>query len=92
MGLVRAATWVELDERGLERKLVGWSLGASIEAGQTWAERDDISLTDLRLSGSVFIAAETFFGPVFVGAGLTEPGEGSLFLVFGNLFGDWDSF
>jgi NTE family protein len=92
MGLARAATWFALGERGLDRRLVGWNLGASVEAGQTWAERDDISVTDLRLSGSVFVAAETMFGPFFLGAGWTEPGEGAVFLLFGNPFGNWDSF
>jgi NTE family protein len=92
LGLVRAATWVELGDRGLDRRLVGWNVGGSLEAGQTWADRDDISLTDLRLSGSVFLAAETMFGPFFLGAGWTEPDEAAVFLLFGNLFGNWAPF
>lgn len=90
--LGRAVTWVELGRRGLDRRLVDWNLGGSLEAGQVWAARDDIDLSEVRWSGSVFVAASTLFGPVFLGAGLTEPGEGAVFLVFGNLFGDWGLF
>ncbi|MCY2959383.1 MAG: patatin-like phospholipase family protein [Planctomycetota bacterium] len=92
VGLARAVSWVELGSRGLDRRLVGWNVGASVEAGQTWGARDDIELADLRLSGSVFLAAQTPFGPVFLGAGATEPGETAVFLLFGNLFGNWDPF
>jgi NTE family protein len=92
VGLARAISWVELGQRGLDRRLVGWNLGASLEAGQTWARREDIALSDLRMSGSVFVAADTLFGAVYLGVGLTEPGQTAVFLVFGNLFGNWGPF
>jgi NTE family protein len=92
VGLARAVSWVELGSRGPDRKLLGWNLGASLEAGQAWSNRSDIAFDDLRLSGSVFVAAETMFGPFFIGVGVTEPGQTALFLLFGNLFGNWDPF
>jgi NTE family protein len=92
VGLARAVTWVEIGERGLDRRFVDWNLGGSVEAGQAWSARDDIELADLRLSGSLFVAAETLFGSVFFGVGLTEPGDFAAFLVLGNLFGNWDPF
>lgn len=88
--LGRLVGWYALSERQLERRLVNWYVGGSLEAGQTWLDRDDISLGDLRPSGSLFVAADTILGPVFVGAGLTSPGEFAGFLTFGNLFGNWD--
>lgn len=88
--LGRLVGWYALSERQLERRLVNWYVGGSVEAGQTWLDRDDISLGDLRPSGSVFVAADTILGPIFVGAGLTSPGEFAGFLTFGNLFGNWD--
>lgn len=92
VGLARAVTRVELGRRGLDRRFLNWNLGCSIEAGQAWAERDDIDFDSLRMSGSLFVAAETLFGTVFLGGGVTEPGETAIFLVFGNLFGDWEAF
>lgn len=91
-GLARAVTRVELGRRGLDRRFLNWNLGTSIEAGQGWAQRDDIDFDSLRWSGSLFIAAETLFGTAFLGGGLTEPGESAIFIVFGNLFGDWGPF
>jgi hypothetical protein len=32
------------------------------------------------------------FGPFFLGAGWTEPDEAAVFLLFGNLFGNWAPF
>lgn len=92
VALARAVTFVQLGRHGVDRDLVEWNVGASLEAGQAWAARDDIELGDLRASGSVFVAADTLFGAVFLGAGLTEPGEAAVFLVFGNLFGNWPLF
>ncbi|MBL8860759.1 MAG: patatin-like phospholipase family protein [Planctomycetes bacterium] len=92
VGLARAVTFVELGRRGLDRRLLDWNCGASLEAGQAWNARDDIQLSDLRWGGSVFVGVGTPFGAVFLGAGATEPGEAAVFLVFGNLFGDWAPF
>ena len=44
------------------------------------------------MSGSIFVGAGTLFGPVFLGAGATEPGDTAVFLVFGNLYGNWGPF
>lgn len=92
VGLARAATWVQLGRRGLDRRLLDWNVGASLEAGQAWSARNSIEFQDLRWSGSVFAGVDTPFGAVFLGAGATEPGETAVFLVFGNLFGDWGPF
>lgn len=92
VALARAVTFVQLGRRGVDRDLVEWNVGASLEAGQAWGARDDIDLHDLRASGSLFVAADTLFGAVFLGAGWTEPGEAAVFLVFGNLFGNWPQF
>lgn len=91
-GLARIVGWYALSEPQLERRWVDWYAGGSLEGGQTWLRRDDIALDDLRPSGSLFIAANTLLGPVFLGVGFTDPGEVAGFLTFGNLFGNWDPF
>jgi NTE family protein len=60
-------------------------LGASLEAGNVWATRDDISLGSLIFSGSLFIGTSTPFGPVFFGYGYADSGQGAWFLTFGSL-------
>ena len=92
VGLARAVTWTELGRHGMDYRSLRFNLGASLEAGQTWNDRDDIAFSDLRYSGSLFVAVQTIFGPVFLGFGLTEPGETAMFLVFGNVFGNWGPF
>lgn len=60
-------------------------LGGSLEAGNVWDERRDISLGDLRTAVSGFIAADTILGPVFLGLGQSG-GNGSIYLGLGRIF------
>ena len=50
--------------------------GASLEAGNTWASRRDISLKDLRYASSVFLGSDTGLGPLYVGIGYAPRGQG----------------
>jgi len=60
--------------------------GVSVGAGEVFQQRDDITIDNLKLSGSVFVAADTPAGPVFLGVGAAE-GEGlSLLLSLGITF------
>lgn len=58
-------------------------LGASIEAGNVWQTRDDVSAADLIINGSLFARLDTFVGPLFLGAGFGENGETSIYLFIG---------
>lgn len=58
-------------------------LGGSMELGNTWQDLDNVGIGDALWSGSGFIAADTFLGPVYLGAGLTQGRRGSLFLAIG---------
>ncbi|MBK8284791.1 MAG: hypothetical protein IPK97_07800 [Ahniella sp.] len=62
-------------------------LGFSLESGNVWATRDDISVDSLILAGSVFVGVSTPLGPVFLGYGYAETGASSYYLNFGSLFG-----
>ncbi len=61
-------------------------LGGSAELGNTWQELDNVDIDSALWSGSLFIAADTFLGPVYLGTGRTEGGHGSLFLAIGHQY------
>ncbi len=58
-------------------------LGASIEAGNVWQRRSDISSGSLLMNGSVFVGLDTYFGPLYIAAGLAERGRSNFYLALG---------
>jgi len=61
-------------------------LGASIERGNVWNDKDDISFDSTISAGSVFIALDTGIGPVMLSYGYAEGGHASGYLFIGNNF------
>ncbi|MDX2321808.1 MAG: POTRA domain-containing protein, partial [Moritella sp.] len=61
-------------------------LGASIEQGNVWNDKDEISFESTMSAGSVFIALDTGIGPVMVSYGYAEGGHSSGYLFIGNNF------
>ena len=59
-------------------------LGVSMEAGNVWQDRDDISGRDLMLNGSVFAGFDTYFGPLYIAAGIAEGGRSNFYLALGS--------
>lgn len=59
--------------------------GASLEAGNVWQTRDEIRFDSLVTNGSLFFGLDTFFGPMFVAAGLSETGESNFYLFIGAI-------
>lgn len=57
--------------------------GGSIEAGNAWQDRSDISGNSLIMHGSLFAGLDTFVGPLFIGAGFGEGNESSFYLFLG---------
>ena len=60
--------------------------GASLELGNVWQDRSDMSFGDTIFAGSAFIGADTPIGPIYLGYGHNDTGEGSLYLFLGPLF------
>ena len=58
-------------------------LGASLETGNTWSDRGDISFDSALVNGGVFAGFDTAIGPVYLGAGLAEGGRSNYYLFFG---------
>ncbi|HEX5650564.1 MAG TPA: patatin-like phospholipase family protein [Steroidobacteraceae bacterium] len=61
-------------------------LGFSVEAGNVWQTRDDVDWDDLHAGGSLFLGAESPFGPVYLAAGLASGGETAFYLYLGKTF------
>jgi NTE family protein len=60
--------------------------GGSLEAGNAWADREAAALDNVILGGSLFVGADTFLGPAFVGYGHAEGDRHSVFLFLGRPF------
>jgi NTE family protein len=61
-------------------------LGVSVEAGNVWQTRDDVDWSDLHAGGSLFLGAESPFGPLYLAAGLASGGETAFYLYLGKTF------
>ncbi len=64
-----------------------WYVGASMELGNAWESRDDISVGSALLNGSVFLALDTPIGPLYLGYGRAEGGLDAAFFYLGKSFG-----
>jgi NTE family protein len=60
-------------------------IGGSLEAGNVWSSKEDISFSDLTVAGSAFIGADTPIGPMWLAYGQSSEG-GAIYLVIGRLF------
>ena len=58
--------------------------GGSLELGNAWERKDDISVDSLLWGGSIFVAAESPLGALHLGYGQGEGGENSLYLFIGR--------
>jgi NTE family protein len=61
-------------------------IGMSFEMGNTWQHRGDMSLGSARKDGSVFLALDTFLGPVYLGSGYDQGGTAAFYLFLGRTF------
>lgn len=72
--------------RILDARLLPAYLGASIEYGNVWQDKDDIAFDNAILNGSVFVGADTPIGPLYVGLGMAEGGRYTGFFYLGPVF------
>lgn len=62
----------------------GFYVGASMEAGNAWADRADMRLAHLRGGGSVYLGADTGLGPMYLGITYAPRGELGIALFIGR--------
>ena len=61
-----------------------WYLGGSLEAGNVWNTRQDVSFGDTFKAASLFLAADTYIGPFYFAYGRTSRGESSWYVFVGR--------
>ncbi len=61
-------------------------LGMSLELGNTWQHRSDINYSSARKDASIFLAFDTFLGPVYLGSGYDQAGTAAFYLFLGRTF------
>lgn len=78
----RASYYMRLSETPLLTR--SFVVGASLEAGNAWNRRQNVSLSDLRYAGSVFVGADTGLGPLYLGIGHAPRGGTEVYLFIGR--------
>ncbi|HXU44891.1 MAG TPA: patatin-like phospholipase family protein [Thermoanaerobaculia bacterium] len=61
-------------------------LGASLEGGKAWSNRNDVGTGPVRWSGSLFGGAKSVLGPLYLAAGLGERGRTNYYFFLGRTF------
>jgi NTE family protein len=61
-------------------------LGVSLEAGNVWQRRGDISFGSTRKDASLFLGLDTPIGPVYLATGFEEGGKEAFYLFLGRTF------
>jgi len=60
-------------------------VGATLEYGNVWQDRDAVSFNSALAAGSLFLGLDSPLGPAYLGLGLAEGGHQTVFLYFGKL-------
>jgi NTE family protein len=61
-------------------------IGMSLEIGNTWQQRSEMSLGSAHKDASLFLAFDTFLGPVYLGSGYDTAGHSAYYLFLGRTF------
>ncbi len=85
-GVARLIYYYRLASTGLGEFHMPLYAGFSLEAGNAWATRSDISGRTLIYAGSLLVGAETYLGPIYLAYGQAEGGHHSLYLYLGHKF------
>jgi NTE family protein len=85
-GIARAIVYRRISRGGTGFFEFPAYLGFSLEAGNVWATRSDVDLGDLETGGSIFLGAESPFGPLYLAAGLASGGQAAFYLYVGRTF------
>lgn len=83
-GLARLVYFRQVGDSATRLISVPIYIGASLEAGNAWQTRDDISSGDLLMNGSLYLAFDTYIGPAYIGVGLAESGGTNFYLFIGS--------
>lgn len=85
-GLAKLVYYYRLANSGLGDFRMPLYTGFSLEAGNVWATRGDITGRSLIFAGSLLAGADTYLGPLYLAYGQAEGGHHSLYLFLGHKF------
>jgi NTE family protein len=85
-GLARFMYYRELTTFNLGSMTQRMYAGFSAETGNVYNTGDPVTWASLRLSGSIFIGADTVLGPAYLGYGYAQGGEQSAYIIIGRRF------
>ena len=57
--------------------------GFSLEGGQLWSDRSDVDVGDFISAGSIYLAVDSLFGPLYVAYGRTEDSKDAIYFALG---------
>jgi NTE family protein len=60
-------------------------LGFSLELGNVWMRRSEVSVDSALFNGSAFLGFDTILGPVYLAAGFGEGGNRTFYLLLGRI-------
>ena len=84
--ILRGIYYRQIGDQGTGFLNVPVYLGASIEQGNIWADRREISWNSARTNGSVFLGLDTILGPVYLALGFDDEGHSAYYLALGRSF------
>jgi NTE family protein len=61
-------------------------VGTSLEVGNVWNSRHDISFGTAKTNGSLFLGLDTLLGPVYFATGFDDEGGSAYYLFLGRTF------
>jgi len=64
----------------------GFYLGGSLDAGNAWATKDEVDFSDLHYGASLFVGADTKFGPLYLAYGINDLQQERFYLFMGRSF------
>jgi NTE family protein len=85
-GIGRLLYYRRLGERPISILDTSVYLGASVEIGNVWQQRDEMRFSNTITAGSVSVFFDTLLGPLYIAYGAAEGGRRSAYLFLGQTF------
>ncbi len=86
LGIARVLLYRQIGRGGPGFLDVPAYIGVSLEAGNVWQRRSDMSFGSARKDASAFIGFDTLLGPVYLATGIEDGGPSALYLFLGRTF------
>ena len=72
--------------RWLSSPILPAYVGATLETGQIWQDKDNVNFSNLEVAGSLFLGLDSPIGPIYLAFGLTQGGAKSIYFFLGQPF------